>query len=177
MFEYVLLKQSRFDFIERLFYYQPYGKIQKYRSYNRSGVAKTKKDHPFFNKPYSRFIYTLTLKIYRILIIKNPIKIRQICHLGIIYHLSYPISSKPTKIKHSSYFPIQKIKIIFIQIQHQKSIISLIHKHFFDIHFYQIIKTTYLSFNTVLTNHDHHTNPSHIPDSQTKSHEINSYYE
>lgn len=58
--------------------------------------------------------------------------------------ISYPISSKLTKIKHSSHFPIQKIKIIFIQIQHQKSIISLIYKHFFDIHFYQTAKTTSL---------------------------------
>lgn len=108
MFEYVLLKQSRSDFIERLFYYQSRGKIQKYRGFMRYGVAKTKTGYAFSNKPYSSFIYTPTLKIYLLLIIKNPIKIRQICHSDKIYPLSYPISSKPTKIKHLTHFTTQK---------------------------------------------------------------------
>ena len=73
-----------------------------------SGVAKTKKIVVFYQIVHSRFVYTPTLKIYLLLIIKNPIKIRQICHSDKIYPLSYTISSKPTKIKHSSHFTTQK---------------------------------------------------------------------
>lgn len=72
------------------------------------GVAKTGKIVVFYQIIHSRFIYTPTLKIYLLLIIKNPIKIRQICHSDKIYPLSYHISSKPTKIKHFSYFTTQK---------------------------------------------------------------------
>lgn len=71
-------------------------------------MAKTKKLVVFYQIVHSRFIYTPTLKIYLLLIIKNPIKIRQICHSDKIYPLSYTISSKPTKIKHSSHFTTQK---------------------------------------------------------------------
>ena len=77
------------------------------------GVAKTRTWTCFFGKPYSWFIYTPTLKIYLLLIIKNPIKIRQICHSDKIYPLSYPISSKPTKIKHFSHFTTKKSNFHF----------------------------------------------------------------
>nr|DAR98921.1 MAG TPA: hypothetical protein [Bacteriophage sp.] len=40
------------------------------------GVAKTKKIVVFYQIVHSRFIYTPTLKIYLLLIIRNPIKIR-----------------------------------------------------------------------------------------------------
>ena len=72
------------------------------------GVAKTKNTRLFCSVPNSRFIYTPTIKFYLLLIIRNPIKIRQICHSDKNYPLSYPISSKPTKIKHFSHFTSQK---------------------------------------------------------------------
>ena len=71
-------------------------------------MAKTKKIVVFYQIVHSRFIYTPTQKIYLLLIIKNPIKIRQICHSDKIYPISYPISLKPTKIKHFSHFTTQK---------------------------------------------------------------------
>ena len=37
MFEYVLFKHSRSDFIERLFYYQSHGKMEKYRHFHIYG--------------------------------------------------------------------------------------------------------------------------------------------
>ena len=71
------------------------------------GVAKTKKIAVFYQIVHSRFIYTPTQKIYLLLIIKNPIKIRQICHSDKIYPLSYHISLKSTKIKHFNHFTTQ----------------------------------------------------------------------
>lgn len=72
------------------------------------GVVKTKKIVVFYQIIHSRLFYTPTLKIYLLLITRNPIKIRQICHSDKIYPISYPISLKPTKIKHFSHFTTQK---------------------------------------------------------------------
>lgn len=99
------------------------------------GVAKTKTGHTFFNKPYSWFIHTPTLKFYLLLIIKNPIKIRQTCHSDKIYPLSYPISSKPTKIKHFSHFTTQKSNSHLNKNPHTIPKTSLFISTFTDKHF------------------------------------------
>lgn len=100
-----------------------------------TGVAKTGKIVVFYQIIHSRFIYTPTLKIYLLLIIKNPIKIRQICHSDKIYPLSYPISSKPTKIKHFSHFTTKKSNSHLIKNQHTIPKTSLFISTFTDKHF------------------------------------------
>lgn len=99
----------QYNFIEHLFYYQSCGKIQKYRSktYVRE-VAKTGIDMLHFLNCYSWLFYILTLKIYLFLIVRNPNKIKQKSKSHLSNPLSYPISSKPTKIKHFSHFTTQK---------------------------------------------------------------------
>lgn len=103
--------------------------------YGVRGVAKTGKIVVFYQIIHSRFIYTPTLKIYLLLIIKNPIKIRQICHSDKIYPLSYPISSKPTKIKHFSHFTTKKSNSHLIKNQHTIPKTSLFISTFTDKHF------------------------------------------
>ena len=109
MFEYVLLKQSRSDFIERLFYLK-----RMYNIYLLDivfiywGVAKTKIITWKCSKPYSWFIHRLSSKFYLVDIIKSPTKSSKIPNLLPPNHLSYPISSNPTKIKHFPSFITQK---------------------------------------------------------------------
>lgn len=135
MFEYVLLRQSRFDFIERCSIRDPTEKYRNTVVLWCTGVAKTGKIVVFYQIIHSRFIYTPTLKIYLLLIIKNPIKIRQICHSDKIYPLSYPISSKPTKIKHFSHFTTKKSNSHLIKNQHTIPKTSLFISTFTDKHF------------------------------------------
>ena len=96
-----MLKHSRSDFIERLFYQKRMYNIYlldivfKYK-----GVAKTKIITWKCSKPYSWFIHTPTSKI--------PNKIKQNPKSPPPNPLSYPISSNPTKIKHFSHFTTQK---------------------------------------------------------------------
>lgn len=59
-------------------------------------------------KPYSWFIYRPSSKFYLVDIFKNPTKIKQNSIFIQINMLSYPISLKPTKIKHFSHFTTQK---------------------------------------------------------------------
>lgn len=82
----------------------------------RIGVAKTERNLVIPKIVLSRFIYTLTLKITCFYIFKihplqisqNHNKIKQNPNFPIPKPLSYPISSKPTKIKHFSHFTTQK---------------------------------------------------------------------
>ena len=59
-------------------------------------------------KPYSWFIYTPTQKSSPLPIVKIPQKSSKIPNSTPSNHLSYPISSNPTKIKHFSHFTTQK---------------------------------------------------------------------
>ena len=108
MFGYILLKQSRNDLSNICSIINPTEKCRNTVILWCMGVVKTKKIVVFYQIIHSRLFYTPTLKIYLLLITRNHIKIRQICHSDKIYPLSYPISSKPTKIKHFSHFTIQK---------------------------------------------------------------------
>ena len=60
------------------------------------------------SKPYSWFIHRLSSKFYLVDILKIPQKSSKIPNFPIPNHLSYPISSNPTKIKHFSHFTTQK---------------------------------------------------------------------
>ena len=111
------------------------GKMEKYRDIMVWGVEKTKKTRLFCSVPNSRFIYTPTIKFYLLLIIRNPIKIRQICHSDKNYHLSYPISSNPTKIKHFIHFTTKKSNSHFTKNSSIISKLSLFTSTFTDNHF------------------------------------------
>ena len=73
-----------------------------------SGVAKTKIITWKYSKPYSWFIHRPSSKFYLVDILKSPTKSSKIANCLPPNHLSYPISSKPTKIKHFSHFTTQK---------------------------------------------------------------------
>ena len=112
-----------------------HGKKEKYRSLWCRGVAKTKIDWLFCSVPNSRFIYTQTIKFYLFLIIRKPIKIRQICHSDKNYPLSYPISSNPTKIKHFIHFTTKKSNSHLIKNSFAIQKTSLFISTFTDNHF------------------------------------------
>ena len=99
------------------------------------GVAKTKNTRLFCSVPNSRFIYTPTIKFYLLLIIRNPIKIRQICHSDKNYPLSYPISLKPTKINPFTHFTTKKSNSHIIKNSPIISKLSLFISTFTDNHF------------------------------------------
>lgn len=131
MFEYVLLKQSRFNYIEQMFYYQKRRKKLEIPQKNMcSGVVKTKTGYAFFNKPYSWFIYTPTQKIHPSLNRQNLNKIKQNPIFLIPNHLSYPISSKPTKINHFTHFTPQFSKPHHTKNHTLNHTFFLIYKHF-----------------------------------------------
>ena len=73
------------------------------------GVAKTNIKAWKCSKPYSWFIHILSSKFYLVDILKSPTKSSKIPNLLPPNPLSYPISSKPTKIKHFSHFITQKL--------------------------------------------------------------------
>ena len=60
------------------------------------------------SKPYSWFIHRPSSKFYLVDIFKIPNKIKKNPKSSSSNPLSYPISSKPTKIKHFSHFTTQK---------------------------------------------------------------------
>lgn len=93
------------------------------------------------------------------LIIKNPIKIRQICHSNKIYHLSYPISSKPTKINHFSHFTTKKSNSHLIKNPHTIPKTSLFISTFTDKHFpSKILKhIIYTNLTTNISSRSHTT--------------------
>ena len=137
------------------------------------GVVKTKIVVLFFPQTNSSFIHTPTLKIFFLLIIRNPIKIGQICHLGIIYPISYHISSKPTKIKHFTHFPTQKSNFHLIKNPPTIPKLSLFISTFTDNYFSGKNYKLYHLYQC----HTHHITLSHAPISSlnlTKSTQIHS---
>ena len=76
--------------------------------FHNKGVAKTKIITWKYSKPYSWFIHRPYSKFYLVDIIKSPPKSSKIPNLLPPNHLSYPISSNPTKIKHFPSFITQK---------------------------------------------------------------------
>ena len=115
----------------------------------RMGVAKTDQTIVKCKTRYSRFIYTPTRKN---IFIKNklsysqsqiPNKIKQNPKSSSPSPLSYPISSKPTKIKHFIHFTTQKSNFnltkIYPQIQNLPYLYALLPITFFHLKIAQII--------------------------------------
>ena len=86
-----------------------------YTVFHNKGVAKTKIITWKCSKPYSWFIHRPSSKFYFVDIFENPTKSSKNPNFPIPNHLSYPISSKPTKIKHFSHFTTQKSNSHFIK--------------------------------------------------------------
>lgn len=89
MLEYVLLKQSRFDYIEQIFYYQKDGNMKKYRHFlGIGGVAKTR------TATCLSGIHIADSSTHQLknLTFQNPNKINQNTQSSLPNPLSYPIS-------------------------------------------------------------------------------------
>ena len=96
-------------FIERLFYLKRMTNIYLLDIvFIYWGVTKTNTTSWKCSKPYSWFIHKPSSKFYLVDIFKTPTKSSKIPNFHIPNPLSYPISSKPTKIKHFSHFTSQK---------------------------------------------------------------------
>ena len=76
MFEYILLNSPDLILSNICSVINPTEKCRKTVIKHVFGVAKTKKIVVFYQIVHSRLFYTPTLKIYLLLISKNPIKIR-----------------------------------------------------------------------------------------------------
>lgn len=137
MFEFILLKQSRSDFIERLFYLKQWSIYIYYTLFlpNRgqlklirwSGIAA----NPIADS-FTDFLQNFTLSIS-----SKPNKIKQNSIFIQINTLSYPISSKPTKIKYFSHFQTQKSNFHLTKIPPTISKSSLFISTFTDNDFYR----------------------------------------
>ena len=107
------------------------------------GVAKTKNITRKCSRAYSWFIHRPSSKFYLVDIFKNPHKIKQNPKFHSPNHLSYPISSKPTKIKHFSHFQTQKSNFnltkIYPQIQNLPYLYALLPITFFHLKIAKII--------------------------------------
>lgn len=124
MLEYVLLKQSRFDYIEQIFYYQKDGNMKKYRFFNGIGGGKNQIRslsflesiqliHPHTNSKIQTFKITyfstkipilITLIPYRTPYRKNP-------YFSTILTTSHPNFQNSTTLK-----TIQPITLSFLYI-------------------------------------------------------------
>ena len=79
-----------------------------YRCFKGMGVAKTNCMTWKCSRAYSWFSHRLSSKFYLVDIFEKPTKIKQNPKSSSSNHLSYHISSKPTKIKHLNHFTTKK---------------------------------------------------------------------
>lgn len=143
--------------------------VQYYGAFYRTnvpGVLKTRTNVRFFVLSYSSFFHTLTQK-------SNPHKIPKKIKQNPNFHsstpLSYPISSKPTKIKYFSHFTTQKSNSHLTKNLPTISKSSLFISTFTDNNFPSKNYKLYHLYQ----HHTHHANSISYPNLQLKSHEIN----